>query len=603
MNIVARRALLGVPSLTTDSSLLLEGSWSAHEHDERHRSLDAELDARWSWIDDEAEQMAHAWGAEPWLGESGRQLNAAWLNAPRFRYWLVKMLRVLAGLETLVGPRREPLQAILQSGRDTDYATILEAWSRHTRTPLQFIWRDEPRVVANDAQLTPHAARWRQGLSWLNRHTDVRTADTLQNEQRVVLCGNPRILEPVCGELLRRRARPWWLYERFALHAWRRWRWRGVGQWVCDRALPRDGGCRAVVPTQSSCAWHGIELRPVIEHWLSAQAIGVGQGQQQLWQQVRHALAEIRPAVVVVDQDQTPLNRLLVAAARERRIKSFVVQHGVPFVRFGYAPLEADYFCAWGLSTRDALLRWDVQDERILITGSPQHAELPRPRRPLVSAVEPRAAAPRRFVLLPTVAPRDDRPDAQAYHCTSASYEQLLHTVFATLAELPAVELLVRPHPRDVPPRLLAKLLAEFPRLNARLVRGGSLARLVQRADCVISCASTSGVEAAALGAPVIQMMPAGSNDLIDGSAWGLLGTARSSDELRALIAQARSTSAAHETAWRSIVGEIDRAAAPQIVDALLDPSLPWPHSLEPHVGRDRLAQTEPSGVVSRSKP
>ncbi len=602
MNIVARRALLGCSSLTTDRSLLLEGSWSPREHDERHWSLDDALDARWSWIDAEAEQMAQAWGAQPWLGDSGRQLNAAWLNAPRFRYWLVKMLRVLAGLEVFVGERREPLQATLQSGRDMDYATILEAWARHTRTPLQFTWHDEPSGDRGDLLDTPPVARWRRGLSWLNRQTDVRTVDTLRNEQRVVLCGNPRILDPVCGELLRRRARPWWLYERFAFHAWRRWRWRGVGQWVCDRVLPRDSGCRAVVPARESCAWHGIELRAAIEHWLSAQALSVGPRQEQLWQQVRHALSVIRPAVVVVDQDATPLNRLLVAAARERRIKSFVVQHGVPYVRFGYAPLEADYFCAWGMSTRTTLLPWGVNDERILITGSPQHDALPRSRRQAVSAVDPRAADPRRFVLLPTVAPRDDRPDAQAYHCTRASYEQLLRTVFETLAQIEGCELLVRPHPRDVPPRLLQQLRREFPRLNMRFVRGGSLAALIKRADCVISCASTSGVEAAALGAQVIQMMPVGSADLIDAPAWGMIGTARTSDELRRLIELRGSIPTAHETAWRSIVGEIDRAAAPQIVDALLDPSLPWPHTLETHVKRPERSPSAATVVASRSK-
>ena len=35
-----------------------------------------------------------------------------------------------------------------------------------------------------------------------------------------------------------------------------------------------------------------------------------------------------------------------------------VVQHGVPYIRFGFAPLEADAICAWGESSRDHLESW-----------------------------------------------------------------------------------------------------------------------------------------------------------------------------------------------------------------------------------------------------
>ncbi|MEX2558900.1 MAG: hypothetical protein WD403_03250, partial [Pirellulales bacterium] len=64
------------------------------------------------------------------------------------------------------------------------------------------------------------------------------------------------------------------------------------------------------------------------------------------------------------------MKRAAIAFARSHGIKSVVVQHGAPCVRFGFAPLHADMFCAWGESSRRQLEAWQVPPERIVVTGA-----------------------------------------------------------------------------------------------------------------------------------------------------------------------------------------------------------------------------------------
>ena len=63
-----------------------------------------------------------------------------------------------------------------------------------------------------------------------------------------------------------------------------------------------------------------------------------------------------------------------------------------------------------------------------------------------------------------------------------------------------------------------------------------SLDRILPNVDVVLSCGSTGGIEAAALGWPVIQLLPSGSGDLLPAEASGLLGTARGEAELAFLL-------------------------------------------------------------------
>ena len=88
--------------------------------------------------------------------------------------------------------------------------------------------------------------------------------------------------------------------------------------------------------------------------------------------------------------------------------------------------------------------------------------------------------------------------------------------------------------------RSFAALAGECTGLKTQIVERGDLTPLLVGTSCVLSCASSAGVEATLCGVPVIQLMPAGSLDLILSTDWGLLGTARTREELELLLDQAR---------------------------------------------------------------
>ncbi|MHB1038117.1 MAG: hypothetical protein ACYC0Y_26125, partial [Pirellulales bacterium] len=204
-----------------------------------------------------------------------------------------------------------------------------------------------------------------------------------------------------------------------------------------------------------------------------------------------------------------------------------------------------------------------------------------------------------KILLLATVPPRDQRPDAAAFHLNGRTHGQMLRMACESVAKIAGARLVVKLHPRTPRTALFPELLTAPRSLSIQVVRSGSLARCVADSKCVLSCASSAGVEAALWGVPVIQLMPAGSHDLLPAEEWGFLGTARTEAELDRLLGQALAEP------WPGcaapdpyVFGNLERPAVEQVADAILAPveSPSGPHvPLEPE---DRK-----HGVPSLSRP
>ena len=139
---------------------------------------------------------------------------------------------------------------------------------------------------------------------------------------------------------------------------------------------------------------------------------------------------------------------------------SFVVQHGAPCCRFGFAPLAADRFLAWGPSSAEQLTRWAVPAERIQVVGSPHHDQLRGQLAKLAAASSSRSASRSvKILLVATAPPRDDRPDAVGLHMTCRIRRDASRAVTA-IAAIPRARLVVKLHPRVPHDPILKKLLA-----------------------------------------------------------------------------------------------------------------------------------------------
>lgn len=518
------------PELVGRPAVLIEGDWREGLATTDRWSLDTHIDSRFEWIDEAASYWTEVIAREPFAGDAPSAVQPAWLNALALRYYLVKLIRVVAFFSEV---RRlnfgDEVEFNATRGRDEDYADIIGQLCRLAGARLGICWSGHAAAPAS-VSAANHA--WRRALARAAEWIEPQVSDV--STPRIVFCGNPRLLEPVCRETIHRGGRAWWLCDRLAMRSWLRWRRAGCGQLVCNSSL---GACdRLPRPDVGPIDCRDVDLSAAVAGWLAARMAASGRQQTRIVEQVERHFLRIRPDALVLDEDQTPFHRAAVAAARRHGMRSFVVQHGAPCCRFGFAPLEADEFLAWGQSTRNQLARWAVPTERITTVGSLLAGGVNRSKRQCKADQRPA-----RIVLLTTVPPRDERPDAAALHFNRTTYREMVDMAVTAVSRLPAAELSVKLHPRAAGDPVVESATARHPRLQVRWVRTASLDECLAEADCVLSCLSSAGIEATLAGLPVIQLAPVGAGRVLPHEEWGLLGTARTEAELDRLLAQALS--------------------------------------------------------------
>ncbi|MFA5387077.1 MAG: CDP-glycerol glycerophosphotransferase family protein [Candidatus Paceibacterota bacterium] len=79
-----------------------------------------------------------------------------------------------------------------------------------------------------------------------------------------------------------------------------------------------------------------------------------------------------RKAVVFMSNDVTDYNRALCLAAKESRVKSLNMQHGILIEPNVHSSLTADRLAGWGQATVDWYQREGNDSSRVVITGSPR---------------------------------------------------------------------------------------------------------------------------------------------------------------------------------------------------------------------------------------
>jgi hypothetical protein len=565
LKIYARRSLID-PTLPLGTSAgLLEGSWPDGGISAQRWSLDESLAARHAGIDPTACRLAEMIERQTSARAAGAVGEAlVWMNPARLRYHLVKLLRLTSWL--VDWPRElvvEHVDLVVERGRDDDYADLIGQWSAARSVPLSVNWR--PARAA--AWRAPPRPDWRRWAGRLLRWTSMPRGDRHPTAPRVVLCGNPAVLDPVCHELVARGCQAWWLYERFPARSWLRWRPSGVGHLLCDDANSpdaspgADGGEESLGPIV-----HGdFDLGPAVDRWLRTTARVDGVRQAGLAAVARRHFQCLRPDALVLDQDVTPLARAAVAAARLVGARSLVVQHGAPYGRFGFAPLAADRLLAWGETSRARFAQWGVPADRITVTGSPRHDAVLHGARP-----KQVAAAARTIVLLATNPPTDSRPDLAAFGLTERSHRELLRVVCAAVARRTEFRLIVKLHPRCRDSSQFRRVLAEFPHVRSRIVRRGELRTVLSGAACAISCGSSSGIEAALWGVPAIELLPPAADELLPAAEWGFVGVARNVEQLKGLLDRALTMRLGEVTPSADVFGQWDGPATGRVVDAIL---------------------------------
>lgn len=592
LHLVSHLGLLERPPASHGEQLLLEGEWPAPLAENRY-SLNGCVTRTYAWIDERVDEL-HAQLLDATAGASPtpQELRPEFLLALELRYYLVKLARFAAVVrEFLRSGSFTEVNLWCSAGRDEDYADLTRQLCLAHGTRLKTI---DGQVSTHGSASMPQASE-RRRLAGL-RHAARRPVDWARaacasaerisgtsppagSNRPIVLCGAPAHLGPLLAPLCSRSDAPvYWLCDTLALRQYAKWRPRGVRFLVCDdpcKGIDRDrfnAWGRRAVSSAGHLSFCDIDLGPTVRRWLRRQWERGGPRLARCRAQMEEHFRRIGARWLLVDEDATPLKRLAVAVARQSGVRSAVVQHGAPYVRYGFAPLAADVLFAWGELSRRQFQHWGVPDDRVRVTGSPKH-DLLCAAAHTVAPPKRRRRRSRQWLLFASVHHSDDRPDVVSFQFTAATNAEMVRMVLRALRSFPDSKLVIKLHPRTTDAAFFTALVAEFPELagRVRVVRGGKNHRRVRRAACVLSCASSAGIEAMLSGAPVIQLMPAGSEELVDPDDWRFAGTARTQQQLDACLEAVLSGSLASPPLDElgDVFANLQRPAGPQIAEAL----------------------------------
>jgi len=571
--VVVARPALGPrdPAPLSDPAGKPDGLWlessAALPESAQGTTLDDALGGRFPELDvaacRAAEQVSATARFEPLLDG-----NPADLLALPLRYYLVKLLRVLTYFTQVRPlPRGGSVTFFGSPERDADYAELLRQLTERSGCRLDLVW--QPGPAEPRPPLVPRS-RVRTALASLVSAAEAFLSGRAQPDPALGLCGNPHLLRPLADVLRSRGARIVWLWDRFPLRHWLPLRSRGVRHVFCSPFL-RNHSRETKTRAHVALKFADYDLGPLIATWLERHWLARGPDVAWLQSSVRAALARETLQALIVDEDASPLQRAALNVARAQDAPSYVLQHGLPCVACGFAPLKADLACVWGASSARQYRTWGIPADRLLLTGTPAHDALLRGPRPAAQSRGPQK--PWRLLLLATVPPRPDRPDSAALAAHPRAYHRLLRDAFSVCAEFSEVELLVKPHPRAPHEPFLAALPRAFPTLRCRFVTS-SLAAAFAQADLVLSCASSAGVEARLWGLPVIQLLPAAAADtVLPADEWDLQASCRTAEELRvALRSRLQMQIRTHrEKPSADVFANLTRSAAANIADAVLE--------------------------------
>ncbi len=517
------------------SALLLEGNWPLELRAPGRDSLDRAIDSRHAWIDQQASDLAERLASDA-VEETAPYSNAllANLSALRLRYFLVKLLRWTAYCRD-VRPSRSGEQWRLHAGPgDEAYVALFRALCDAHGTEGTVTNAAEAFARSSGGTSVPLWRRWLTPL--LATKADGKAIESMGDAmgKRTLFAGDSNVLGPLCAELARRGQETAWLCDEPVLKA--RLRMPRVAQMVCEgRRGARNHFAKVEVPSLRTD--DGVELSGPVQCWLERTRVEQGALWARWLEAMERHFARFRPDRLILGEDATPFSRAAVLTARRYGVRSVVVQHGAPGVRFGFAPLLADAFAAWDEASREQLIAWGMESERIEVSGS---LPLQRSRARLSSRRTLRTPGKRITVLLLASVPaRDERPDAVEYHLTRETHDGMLRDAAAVVGSLDNARVIVKLHPRCSDATEWRAALNKYPALKVQVVQKGHWTDWLTQADAVISCGSSAGIEAAQVGWPVVQLLPAGSGEVLASPDWGLIGSARNAVELRAMLQRA----------------------------------------------------------------
>jgi hypothetical protein len=237
---------------------------------------------------------------------------------------------------------------------------------------------------------------------------------------------------------------------------------------------------------------------------------------------VTDCLKERQVKVILLVSDAHHGGRLFTLIGNKLGIKSIVLQHGATMGKWGYIPLYATRFAAWGDLSKEWMIQRGVPPEKVIITGAPR----------LDSIVTKNSMSSREALCLQYSIPVsgfilmwaiDPIPKTE----NSAIFEKLHDAV----SRLPWLYLIVRPHPGIEQLHWVFNMVEG----NERVILSSSLEDLhssINAVDVILIQGSTVGIEAMILDKPVVVFQDSTSSLETFYTQTGAAAKANNSEEL-----------------------------------------------------------------------
>ncbi len=215
-------------------------------------------------------------------------------------------------------------------------------------------------------------------------------------------------------------------------------------------------------------------------------------------------IRRLRPRMLVVPEDLTPVLRAVCRTFRRRGLPVLVIQHGAVGVDMGgfhVMPLEAERQAVWGEMVRKWHIRRGKPEDSQVITGNPGFD-------PIASDYDPGEVEIRRrlglspsegIILLAT-----EWFSGISSEATVEGEERFIRYTLRALRELPRHQVVVKLHPNyQTAYERLVLAIAEEEGIRVTIAKD-HLWDLLKISDLVIVSNSTVGLEAMMLGRPIV---------------------------------------------------------------------------------------------------
>ncbi len=254
---------------------------------------------------------------------------------------------------------------------------------------------------------------------------------------------------------------------------------------------------------------------------------------------------------IVLREQNFPDGKMVVWLAGRAGIRTVMLQHGLMVGEYGYLPMDADVFVAWGEEGRRWMTDRSVPREKVEIIGFPRFDAYARSTGP--DAEQP--FGKRVLVVFETTEYNGEDGTIDNY--------RLLHLVMEAVAALPGWTVVIRFHPgQTAAEREVCRRLVRACGPGVRVSRELALRPSLSSADVVVTEASTVGLEALLAGKLLLAVRSRGyaGNPYLDSDA---LPSAESPEDIRGWLKRwersPEERRAARATAKRFIDGYVQR--------------------------------------------